>query len=35
MNVVPSQYFNYSGWTYLLLFIQSGFLLVTIDDNKM
>ena len=34
MNVVPKQYFDYSGWSYLLLFIQSAFLFVTLDSNS-
>lgn len=32
MNVVPKQYFDYSGWSYLLILIQSAFVFVTLDD---
>jgi len=34
MNVVPKQYFDYSGWSYFLLFIQSTFLFFTLDNNS-
>lgn len=34
MNVVPQQYFDYSGWTYLLLLVQSAFVFVTLDNKS-
>jgi hypothetical protein len=32
MHAVPKQYFSYSGWSYLLLFIQAGFVFITLDN---
>lgn len=34
MNVVPKQYFDYSGWTYFILLIQSAFVFVTLHRKS-
>jgi len=33
MDLVPSSYFNYSSWTYLLLLVQSIFIFITMPSN--
>ena len=33
MDLVPSSYFDYSSWTYLLLLVQSIFIFVTMPSN--
>ena len=34
MDLVPSSYFDYSNWTYLLLLVQSIFIFITIPSNS-
>lgn len=34
MNVVPNSYYEYSSWTYLLLFIQSIFIFMMISSKE-